>query len=169
MKYKFIFILLSLALLITGCNQSHPTSANSVRYYYVNHEVEFGTESGIIVPTVREIEGRSDDYFYLVSQYLNGPTSYDCISPFPAGTALEELNWDQNRVQIVLSPQITTLSGLDLMVACACLTKTVAELTGINTVQMRSSGGLLNGEQTITLTSDSFMLWDQSTPRNSSN
>lgn len=169
MKYKIVLILLSLALLITGCNKSHTTATNSVRYYYINHEVEFGSESGIIVPTVREIEGSADDYFNLVSQYLNGPTSYDCISPFPAGTTLEELNWDQNRVQIVLSPQITTLSGLDLMVACACLTKTVTELTGINTVQIRSSGGLLNGEQVITLNSDSFMLSDQSTPHNAVN
>ena len=165
MKYKFFILLIILIILMVGCSKDNSVTNRSVHFYYTQNELEFGTESGVIVSTERAIDGDPNDYFYLLSQYLNGPTSYDCISPFPAGTALEELNWDQNRVQIVLSPHITTLSGTDLMVACACLTKTASELIGINTIQIRSSSGLLNGEKVLTLTSDSFMYWDQTSPQ----
>lgn len=164
MKYKFFLILLSLALMLCSCQTNQTSQKYTVTFYYIQNELEFGTDTGVIKSTVREFNEFRNDYFYLISQYLNGPTSYDCISPFPAGTTLEELNWDQNRVQIVLSPHIATLSGMDLMVACACLTETVTELTGINTVQIRCSKGLLNGEKVITLTPGSFMYSDQATP-----
>ena len=160
MKYKLLILFL-LLLFLPACSPDSTDPENTVNYYYMQTELEFGTKSGVIKTTERNIEGHSDDYFYLISQYLNGPISYDCVSPFPAGTTLEELYWDQNRVQVILSPHITTLSGLDLMVACACLTRTVSDMTGINTVQIRPTSGLLNGEQAITLTADSFVYWDQ--------
>lgn len=169
MKYKFVIFLLSITLVLSGCGKGDASSKNILHCYYMHNELKFGDESGVIVSANREIDGNTDDYFLSISQYLNGPTSYDCISPFPAGTVLEDLSWDQNRVQIVLSPHITTLSGVDLMVACACLTKTVAELTGIDTVQIRSSSGLLNGEQVLTLTSANFMFWDQAMPHGPAN
>ena len=164
MRYRFFLLILPLFLLLSACNTNHNSDEASVNFYYTHNELVFGTESGVIKKTVREIKGKHDDYDQLISQYLNGPISYDCISPFPAGTTLEELHWDPNRVQVVLSPHITTLSGMDLMIACACLTRTVSDMTGINTVQIRSSSGLLNGEQVLTLSADSFVYWDQATP-----
>ena len=169
MKHKYILFLLVFILLLSGCGNADADTSNTVCYYYMHNEVNLGADAKIIVPTTRETDINKDDYFSIIGQYLNGPTSYDCISPFPAGTTLEELNWDQNRVQIMLSPHITTLSGIDLIVACACLTKTVTELTNINTVQIRSSSGLLNGEQALILTNESFMFLDQMTPYNSVN
>ena len=164
MKLKLILLLFLVALLLPGCKDQTTALESPVTFYYIHNEPEFGTESGVIKATTREAKGHQEDYQYLIAQYLNGPISYDCVSPFPAGTTLEELHWDQNRVQVVLSPQITTLDGVDLMVACACLTRTVTEMTGINTVQIRSSSGLLNGEQVLTLTPDSFLYQDQATP-----
>lgn len=163
MKLKLISLVLVLVFLLSGCNTQDSYHASAVNFYYIHNELEFGTESGVIQTTARTFETKSDDYTYLIEQYLNGPVTYDCVSPFPAGITLEELHWDQNRVQIILSPHITTLSGVELMVACACLTRTVTEMTGIHTVQIRSSSGLLNGEQALTLTADSFVYWDQAT------
>lgn len=160
MKYQYFSLLLILLLIFPGCSQSVSNTASTITFYYVHNELEFGSENGVMKATVREYAGHEDDYFDIISQYLNGPTSYDCISPFPAGTMLEELNWDQNRVQVVLTPHITTLSGSDLIIACACLTRTIAEITGINTVQIRSSSGLLNGEEILTLTAESFLYCD---------
>ena len=165
---KCLFLLFLIALLFcTGCGKDENNYAAPVNFYYIHNEIPFGAESSVIVATKRESKGYENDYVYLVEQYLNGPTTYDCISPFPAGTMLEEMNWDQNRVQIVLSPHIATLSGPDLTVACACLTKTVTELTGISTVQIRTSNGLLNGSEVLSLTSDSFLYWDEAGPSDS--
>ena len=163
MKYR-LFVIAVLLLFLSGCASDNTKLDAPVKFYYICNELEFGTQSGVIKETTREAKGHRDDYSYLISQYLNGPITYDCISPFPAGTALKELHWDQNRVQIVLSPEITTLSGVDLIVACACLTKTAAEIIGVNTVQIRSSSGLINGEEVLTFNADSFLYLDQATP-----
>jgi len=163
MKRLFLLLLLPL-LLLTACATEETNYQTPVNFYYIHNDVEFGTDSGVIKATVREGAGHREDYFYLISQYLNGPISYDCISPFPAGTTLEELYWDQNRVQIVLSPHITTLSGIDLTIACACLVRTVADIVGVDTVQIRSSSGLLNGEHVLILSSGSFEYLDHLTP-----
>lgn len=159
---KYFLTLLVVLLVLSGCTAGNIRYDDPVKFYYIQNEVEYGTQSGVIKETTREAKGHRNDYTYLINQYLNGPISYDCISPFPAGTALEELSWDQNRVQIILSPHIATLSGADLIVACACLTKTVADITGIQTVQIRAQGSLLNGEEVLVLSTDSFDYWDQS-------
>jgi len=163
MKIKIISLLI-LLLFLSGCTSEYAMIDVPVKFYYVYNQVEFGTESGVIKETVREAKGHRDDYAYLINQYLNGPITYDCISPFPAGTTLKELNWDQNRVQIVLSPEITTISGMDLIIACACLTRTTADIFGVNTVQIRASSGLLNGEEMLTFQTESFRYLDQATP-----
>ena len=169
-KAKIILLYVAISLFVvfsSACSTATANYESPINFYYIHNDLEFGTESGVIKATIRESKGHTDDYTFLINQYLNGPISYDCISPFPAGTTLEELSWDQNRVQIVLSPHITTLNGIDLIVACSCLTKTVTEMTGINTVQIRSSRGLLNGEQVLTLSADSFIFWDQATASDS--
>lgn len=161
---KRCILLLIVLLFLSACNSESAEYEAPVNYYYIRNEVAFGTESGVMVKTVREAKGHLNDYSYLINEYLSGPTSYDCISPFPAGTTLEELHWDQNRIQIVLSPHIAMLSGSDLIVACSCLTQTVSDMTGINTVQIRAKEGLLNGEEVLTLTANSFICWDQYNP-----
>ena len=163
MKY-IISITLVLLLLLSACTTPNPTYEDPVSFYYIQNDVVFGSKSGVMKKTVREAGNNAGDYFELTKLYLNGPTTYDCVSPFPAGTTLEELHWDQNRIQVLLSPQITTLSGSELTVACACLTRTLTEMTGIRTVQIRSTVGLLNGEKVLTMSADSIIYWDEADP-----
>ena len=163
MKYRIIVIIV-LLLFLAGCSAENNRYDTPVTFYYVQNEITFGSDSAVIKATQREAKGHREDYSYLISQYLNGPITYDCVSPFPAGTTLKELHWDHNRAQIVLSPEITTLSGVDLILACGCLTKTVSELIGVNTVQIRSSSGLINGEEILSFDADSFLYLDQATP-----
>ena len=155
-----ICLLLSILLLASACDAVKNNLQSTVTYYYRTTETDYSTSSGMITAEVREIKGHADDYSKLIEQYLNGPKSYDCISPFPAGTALEEFNIDSNAVQLVLSPHMTTLSGAELTFACACITKTVIGLTGVRSVQISTTSGTLNGSDSITMTEDSFLLWD---------
>lgn len=162
MKHKFI-ILFILLIILSGCTGRNDNISVPVSFYYIQNEVEFGTDAVIIKKTTREAKGHEGDYTNIINQYLNGPITYDCTSPFPAGTTLKELHWDQSRAQIVLSPEITTLSGVDLMLACGCLTKTVTELIGVDTVQIRSSSGLINGESILTFQAEDFLYLDEIT------
>lgn len=157
-----VMIILCLLFSLSSCTVDQSGTSESVTYYYRTVEVEFGSQSGVIAAEIRHVKRHTDDYPYLVEQYLNGPVSDKCISPFPAGITFEELNVDDKEVQIMLSSHLALLSGAELMTACACLAKTLLELTGARTIQISADNGLLNGTEVITLTEDDFVYWDDS-------
>lgn len=159
---KIICLLLALVAVFTlfGCKNKTSEIKQPVKYYYRTVPTQYGSDASIITAEVRESFGYTNDYQYLIGQYLNGPKTYDCISPFPAGTTTEEFTMSGNKVEIMLSTHMSILSGSELMLACACLTKTVCEMTGVTTVQISSDGGMLNNEESITLTADSFTYLD---------
>ncbi len=159
---RLICIFLSLAILFIFCScKSEETDiAEPINFYYRTVPVTYGADACIITAEVRDATGYSRDYVSLIEQYLNGPKKYTSISPFPAGTTLEEFSLNVNNAQILLSPHMAILSGSELMVACACLSKTVIELTGVTTVQISSENSLLNNQETITVTADSFAYLD---------
>lgn len=157
---RIICICLVMSILLLACDMDDSNLQVPVAYFYQTVETDYSSENGMITVEMREAKGHATDYQYLIEQYLNGPRNYQCISPFPAGTILEELNIDSNKAQLVLSPHMSTLSGAELTLACACLTKTVIEMTGVRTVEISTSYGTLNGSDTITMTADSFVLWN---------
>lgn len=159
-KLICIFLSLSLLLIFCSCKRQEQNIIKPVNFYYRTVPVAYGTGASIIKAEVREFTGYSNDYAYLIEQYLNGPRQYSIISPFPAGTTLEEFSLSGSKAQILLSPHMSVLSGSELMVACACLSKTVIELTGINAVQISIENGLINNQKSITVTADSFAYWD---------
>lgn len=161
---KNIAILLTLCLMLvfSSCGNRQRAADDSVVYYYRTAEVDFGSEQAVIAGEIRNVTRQDNDYRPLVEQYLNGPVSREYVSPFPAGITLEELNIDNNKVQIILSPHLALLSGAELMTACACLANTLLELTSVKTIEIRSENGLLNNMEAITLTADSFAYWDES-------
>ena len=159
---RLLCIFLSLLLLITlsSCSTSGTAKTNSVTFYYRTNEISHGGNDGVIIANTRKTEIDSTDYTNLIKEYLTGPTSYDCISPFPAGISLVELNIRKNNVQIEVSAHLAVLSGAELSVACACLTKTIFEHTGITTVQISATDSLLNNKTSLTFNTLNIELQD---------
>lgn len=159
---RIISVLLTLACLIalSGCNSDAEDIKNPVTYYYQTAKINYNSANGMIATEVREASGHIEEYAYLIEQYLNGPRNTDCISPFPAGITLVEFELATNKAMLTLSPHITTLSGAELMFACVCLTKTISEMTGVRSVQIATVDGTINGNSTITLTPNSFVIWN---------
>lgn len=165
MKNVILIILVAaITLLAIGCAKTADVSASTVTFYYIHNEPAYGTESGVIAANTIEVNQYERDYNQLLATYFNGPTNYDCVSPFPAGITLEELYIDENKAQLVLSPHMATISGSDLTVALACLTRTVIEMTDVKTVQIRISGNQINGEDSVTFTLNSFSQFDEVGP-----
>lgn len=158
MKRLFI-LLLSAMMLLTGCT-SNKNISRTVQFYYIHNEVEFGSKSGVISSNSVQIKYRSEDNLQILNQYFNGPTNYECISPFPAGITLIDFETTQDTARLTLSPHMSMLSGIDLTVACACLTRTVIELTGVHTVQLSIQGNLIDGQESISFNMSSFAYWD---------
>jgi len=142
-----------------GCEKKSENIIKPVNFYYRTIPTRYGAGATMVTAEVRESHGYAN-YQQLIEQYLNGPRTYDCISPFPAGTTIEECYIGANKAQIMLSTHMSILSGSELMLACACLTKTICELTGVNSVPISSDGGMLNNEESITLTANSFIYLD---------
>lgn len=157
-----VLLIFCLMMALCSCVASEKASGNSIVFYYRSSEINYGSQVAVIAGEVRSIAVPPDDYRALVEEYLNGPISKECVSPFPAGITLEALNIDNNKVQIILSPHLALLSGGELTTACACLANTLLEMTGVRSVQISADNGLLNGSEVITFTADSFVYWDDS-------
>ena len=159
-KSVCIAIAIVLLILMTGCEQPDTTAADTVLFYYIHNEFEYGTESGVITSTAVTPKYDENDYQILLEKYLNGPTDYKSISPFPAGITLEDFQIVGDKAQVVLSPHMGMLSGSSRTVAFACLTRTVIEMTGVSAVQIGIENQQINGSDFITLTLNSFSFWD---------
>lgn len=161
MKKKLALILaVCMFICLCSCDTHSNDIQYPVTYYYLRQKVAYSSTDPLIVPYIAEGTGHEGDYQYLVGQFVSGSPESKYVSPFPAGTQLEELRLENKRVQVVLSSQMAELNSVSMMVAFACLTKTIADMTGIQTVQIRITDNLINGEESITLSPNSFSYFD---------
>ncbi len=159
---RILCILLTLILFFSlgACSQNHREPLVPIPFYYRTREYTIDKGEKIISSEQRESYGHREDYPYLMEMYLQGPVTQTCISPFPAGTSLEQLDLMADKVHIQLSYHISLISGTDLIIACICLAKTASQMTGMTTVRISAKGGLLDGKDFITITEDDFRLLD---------
>lgn len=158
-----ICILLALALLsLTGCANDTGRFQEPVSFYYVREEFTYGTADGVIAGEIREAAGLSGDRRQLLNRYLEGPDSAELISPFPAGVRVVELKAEESRLTVVVSDAFAQLTGLDLTVACACLTKTAIGITGCTVVTIQAETAMLDGSKSVTMDEASLFLLDTS-------
>lgn len=162
-------LLMFAIILLSSCSTNPKDNASFTTFYYVANEPVYDPGSSALVPVHENLREHADDYSALINIYLRGPTTYDCISPFPGGTTLENLQVDNNRATITLSPHFATLTNADLLIACACMTRTLLEMTGVNTVQIKVENGFLNGEESMTFTLGSFVYNDSLIIKDSDN
>lgn len=160
-------ITLFLPFLLFGCDKLSVNDEKTVVFYYIHNEIEYGSSSGVITSNVVNIDTDSDNYEALLELYFNGPTNYECISPFAAGTTMVEFGIDGTKAQILLSPHMATLRDSTMTVALACLTRTIVELTGAITVQVRIQNNKIFGEDSITLSLKNFNYFDDISPNES--
>lgn len=157
---RTIVFLTLLSIVLSSCGRSPSGFTNSVTYYYRTVEVKYGVPDGVVAAEVRDIDASSNDYEKLISTYLNGPREHNHISPYPAGIYLVQLTMGADRVYITLSSHLSMLTGSDLMIACACLTRTVLGITGVRSIEISAEKGLLNGQQYLIFTMSDFTYLD---------
>ncbi len=158
---KSLRVLISLLLvlaLFSGCAQTGVVQKpkEPVNFYYCTRSEEHSQVDALILPEAREALGHTDDPQYLISLYLNGPLSYQYVSPFPHGVTLHAFSVNDGTADVTLSSQITQLTDFEATLAFACLTLTVKELTGTDRVTIRSQNGLINDNPSITLSPEQF-------------
>ena len=159
MKYKILIsAFLIISLILCGCNLSNQQTTS--KFYYCYAEIEYGLTDKIIHYEQRSKSPDPLDYELILSSYLEGPKSSDLKSPFPAGTALVSFSVDQQIASIVLNNVFSDLSGIELTLACACLSLTVEDISGCAQVQISAQNTLLDNKQIITINTNDLKLYD---------
>lgn len=159
MKRVLCIVLAILLLLpLVACGQQKADIHDPVNFYYRKKNPSHSDAA--ISKELGESEGHQEDYTYLIDQYLKGPTDEILQRTFPSGIFVVDLTIEDKAATVVLSDFFSTLSGLDLTLACACLTLTVCELTGTEQLTVRTHSTLLDGNKSITMARKDIVLLD---------
>ena len=163
-----ILLLVIIVLNLSACKAEHepicPVSYHYLRAPLSDGEILHGSADSVIAPEIREGDGYQNDVSHLIEIYLLGPLDRNYRSPFPVGTALKSITVDGAHASVVLSRHFANHNGIDLSLACACLTITVMELTGVESVTISVDGFQLDGKTSITMDRSNMILTDSATP-----
>lgn len=162
-------ILLLILILPYLCACTREEMVYPVSYHYLrapesNGEIFHGSADSVITPEIREGDGHQGDNTHFLEIYLLGPLDRDFRSPFPVGTALIDFDLEDSAATVLLSDHFGTLSGIDLTLACSCLTLTVMDLTGADTVTIMAEDALLDGKESVTIDRSNLFLTDDTVP-----
>jgi spore germination protein GerM len=150
-----LILILSLFLTFAGCVGE---TEDPPKFYYLRTEetILYGEEQGFIAPVVREFS-RDVALDTALQLYLDGPSEEGYYNPIPKGTYLLSTIPREDRMVIVLSREFSTLDGIHLTLAGACLAATCHDLTGMEKIQVRSADNIYDFDF------NSFVFLDDST------
>ena len=129
------FLILYLTNLSACSNKTKMATAN---FYYLDNMPHYHTNETVIQPESRELSITLTETETIIREYLDGPNTKQLTSPFPSGTKLISIQPGKEMTEIVLSDEIAQLSGIDLTVACACLSATILEISQSESVHIRA-------------------------------
>ena len=158
---RVISTLLTLIMLLCclGCQREKDTV--TLYFYYPRYEYGYNEQEGMFFRESALAEIREDITYQsarqVLNEYLKGPVDPAMANPFPADLQLISLSIYENKLYLTVTDQLSELTGIPLVMACACLGKTAMQLTKVQQVQIRCESALLDGEKTINLTMDSFI------------
>lgn len=157
---KILALLLCAALMLPlfGCGGQELVSPGN--FYYCRSDIAYGEENGLIAAEQRELAGISDDLDLLLEAYFSGPESGDLESPFPRDARVLSWQIEDETLVMTMNDSFGAMSGVELSVACACITRTFLELAPVTAVRFQVSDGLLNGEKSITMSKENVKLYD---------
>ena len=151
MKHRIsIILIVSILLCLCSCaNDTRPAKV-PVNFYYLAKDVSYNGKSEILLPEEREGAGHEADIEGLLNQYLKGPVSDTLRSPFPAHVSVNRYATTANMVVLELSSEFAQLTGIDLTIACSCITRTLFDLTQLERVMISVTDAQLDGQASIT-------------------
>lgn len=158
-KTTVCILLLVLFLSLTGCHNDLNEPAN---FYYPRQtdNIQFGVANGLVTVEQRELTGHTGDLQYILSLYLLGPLDTGLYSPFPEGTVLETILLEEGVLTVSLSEDFSQLSGMELTIACACLSSTCFDLADAAQIVILSPKTELYPQVEVTMERNCLTLLD---------
>lgn len=152
---KKMLLLLICLLLLTGCSLSG-SDGDHVTFYYPRVTPDYEQESALIAYEQQDASGHTDDIGYLLSMYLRGPLDEELVCPFPQHTTLHTIWANSETLTIEISDTARSLTDARFSLACSCLTMTCKELTGVQTVTIRSGDRSFTSDGSDLLLADNY-------------
>ncbi|MBO5892356.1 MAG: hypothetical protein J6Q30_06550 [Oscillospiraceae bacterium] len=161
---RFLCSLLCLLLCFSlfGCQKKETMPIlEPVEFFYLQNTFSYTDAETIIGSEPREAAGHREDLPYLLELYFRGPQNDALAQPFPDGCNLVSSSTRNSKtITVVITDSFSTLTGMDLSIACVCLAKTVSGITGYPTVIIRTETKLLDGKRSITVRDGKPVLFD---------
>lgn len=154
-RYTAVILIAVLLLSLLGCAKS--TGTATANFYYCSATPEYHKQTSVMQVETRKVDTNLSDLEGVLRLYFEGPGSQKLVSPFPVGTQLKTVQSSKEVTAVVLSDEIGTLSGVELMIACACLAATVIEISQSEIIQIRAETALLNNQEFIEFTAQSLL------------
>ena len=135
---RMTLLLLALCLALS-CGACAQTREEKTVFYYLRTEdtIEYGRTDALIAPVPQEISDSLEPE-EIIQLYLDGPSEEGYRSPIPKGTYLLSTIAREDMLVIVLSREFSSLDGIQLTLAGACIAATCRDFTGLDRVQVRS-------------------------------
>lgn len=155
-----LFLALIMLCTLFGCGKE-PTYQEPLSFYYRSTDLSYDAACVSVVSETREGAGlnTTED---ILALYFNGPESTSLSNPFPAGLRLVSCNLEEKTLYLTVSKELASLTGMDLTLACSCITLTCLSIVGAEEVCIQAEGAKLGGQTTITMDRDSILLLDTS-------
>ncbi len=154
---RFCILPLILCLFFSGCSRQE-SFEKPCSFYYLPGSVDTSSQPDIMV--IQTVEGNHRTLEELMVLYLQGPSEEGMRAPFPEGTTVVELKQTDGIVFMTLSREISDLSGVELSLLCACLSKTCFAWTDAACIELRCESGKLDGKDSLHLEPKTFILTD---------
>lgn len=156
---RILCIILAFAMLPVAAACQQQPSYTPLNFYYPRAEFAYGIEDGVIAAEIRtDLSYKSPSL--LLSEYLEGPLGAEFTNPFPEGLKIVSVYTQSGTVYITLSDQLAQLSGVPLIIACACIAKTSMSLLKSANVQISCETKLLDGKKTVNINEQNIVFYD---------
>lgn len=140
---RFIAFLLTSCLLLSSCSTSGERIKTPVTFFYLQSELGYFSENGVIASEIREASGHATELSYLLALYLMGPSDESLTSPLPENCQLYYTEEMEETLILRISDLDNDFSDYDFSLACACLALTCFGITEAQNVTIYSGDRIL--------------------------
>lgn len=140
MKHRKSILLLAALLALSACQSQEPQDALRL-WFPSNPDASDHTAQAVTFELSLESETNTSEAIeVLIEALFSGPKSENLVNPFPEGTKLLSWRLHDNQLDLELSEEYGSLTGVDLTLADYCLTLTLCQLDGIDRVSLSVDG-----------------------------